>query len=322
MLVFSRRSLALLTAGGALIVAALAAMPWWVEWVGGADWKAFLGRFHPVVLHLPIGIVSLAALLEVAHCTDRTKAPHGAGWLVLGAGVVSSVAAVVTGVLLSRGGDYAPELLARHQWLGIAFACGMVLVLLAKGWSDTLGRGGWFYRALLFGNIVLMVVAGHDGGSLTHGSGFLTTSAPPSVRKLLALPEPPKVENGGSVERLGVYVDLVAPILEKRCNSCHNAEKTKGKLRLDTHAFLLKGGKEGPAVIAGRPAVSPLVTRAELPEDDEERMPPEGKPGFSLEEIVVLKWWIAEGADPAKQLAESNPTAEVREAVRQVAAAR
>ena len=319
MLVLSRRSLALLTAGGALIVAALSTMPWWVEWTGGADWKAFLGRFHPVVLHLPIGIVSLAALLEVAHCTDRSKAPHGAGWLVLGAATVSAVAAAVTGILLSRGGDYAPELLTRHQWLGVAFACGMVLVLLAKEWADALGHGGWFYRVLLAGNVVLMAVTGHDGGSLTHGSGFLTASAPGTLRKLLKLPAKPGPDGQQAIEDRLVYEQIVAPVLDQRCSSCHNAEKTKGNLRVDTHAFLLQGGKEGPAVVAGKVEKSGLIARAELPVDDDERMPPDGKPGFTADELVVLKWWIAQGARSEKSVGDLDPPAEVKEAIGRLA---
>lgn len=31
-----------------------------------SDWAAFIGRFHPVLVHLPIGFLILAGLLEIA----------------------------------------------------------------------------------------------------------------------------------------------------------------------------------------------------------------------------------------------------------------
>ena len=50
-------------------------------------------------------------------------------------------------------------------------------------------------------------------------------------------------------------------------------------------------------------------------EDDEEHMPPEGKPGFEEPELVVLKWWLDEGGDPAKTAGELNLTDEIRAAI-------
>ncbi len=45
----------------------LAALPWLVKLDGKphADWQQFLGRFHPLVVHLPIGFLLLVPLLEI-----------------------------------------------------------------------------------------------------------------------------------------------------------------------------------------------------------------------------------------------------------------
>jgi hypothetical protein len=48
-----------------------------------------------------------------------------------------------------------------------------------------------------------------------------------------------------------------------------------------------------------------------LPIDDDMHMPPDGKPQVTAAELRVLRWWIDQGADPAKKLSESNATAEV-----------
>jgi hypothetical protein len=146
---------------------------------------------------------------------------------------------------------------------------------------------------------------------MTHGEDYLTKYAPESVRKLIGLePKPEKKKEDGPVN-LVVYTDLVAPILERRCVQCHKPGKIKGKLRMDTHEMLLKGGSEGPALVAGNASESLMVVRIELPEDDDEHMPPEGKTDISADELAVLKWWIDGGADPVKKLSEFEVPAEI-----------
>ena len=48
------------------------------------------------------------------------------------------------------------------------------------------------------------------------------------------------------------YVRDIKPVLSKRCYACHGALKQKAGLRLDTAAFMKKGGDSGPAVVAGQ----------------------------------------------------------------------
>jgi len=56
-----------------------------------------------------------------------------------------------------------------------------------------------------------------------------------------------------------LYKDLVAPVLEAKCNKCHGTEKPKGKLSMVSVEAMLKGGKEGPAVVVGKVDESPLL---------------------------------------------------------------
>jgi hypothetical protein len=87
----------------------------------------------------------------------------------------------------------------------------------------------------------------------------------------------------------------VKPILESQCYPCHQGSKVKGGLRLDDHAAALRGGKaDGPALVPGRPADSPLFQRI-TSTDAEEIMPAKGDP-LPRKDIAVLKRWIAEGA--------------------------
>lgn len=88
----------------------------------------------------------------------------------------------------------------------------------------------------------------------------------------------------------------IAPILQSRCIECHGPDKQKAKLRLDTKADFLKGGKNGPIVKAGDPGASEFCKRITLPKNNDDRMPPEGEP-LSADQIAKIGAWISEGAN-------------------------
>src|ERR1041385_7173723 len=63
-------------------------------------------------------------------------------------------------------------------------------------------------------------------------------------------------------------------ILTAHCFKCHSHEvgKAKGDLMLDTRAFMLKGGDNGPSIVPGDPAKS-LLIKSVLHTDPELKMP-------------------------------------------------
>lgn len=151
-------------------------------------------------------------------------------------------------------------------------------------------------------------------------------SAEDDAKPVAAAPAAVATQTGKAVEKTGVnieamaslvvYKDVVAPILANKCNGCHGAEKSKGKLKMHTFADLLKGGSEGEVtVIAGKAAESLLLKRVALPMDDDEHMPPEDKEQLTKEEVALLQWWINEGASEAQTLDKAKRNAEVDEAL-------
>jgi len=91
------------------------------------------------------------------------------------------------------------------------------------------------------------------------------------------------------------YFKDVMPILEAKCNECHRGAKAKGGLHLDSLADALKGGKsDGAAVEPGKPDHSSVIARI-TSDDEDEVMPPKGKP-LTKAEVAVLTNWIKEGA--------------------------
>lgn len=167
------------------------------------------------------------------------------------------------------------------------------------------------YRAALVATLVLIFAAGHFGGVLTRGEGFLSQKAPwnapaaPALPPAATQPAPqPQPEQPAPLavapaadaptQKLSFTKD-VWPILEKSCLKCHGAQKQKGKLRLDSREAILAGGKGGKSVEAGQPDKSPLYTRTILPAGHDDIMPSEGDP-LPKEQQEILKRWVAEGA--------------------------
>ena len=60
----------------------------------------------------------------------------------------------------------------------------------------------------------------------------------------------------------------------------------------------MKGGKDGPVIVAGDPEKSLLLQRVTLPPNHKQFMPAEGRPPLRAEEIASIKAWIQQGASP------------------------
>jgi hypothetical protein len=117
-------------------------------------------------------------------------------------------------------------------------------------------------------------------------------------------------------EKAVVYRDVIAPIMQAKCVSCHGEEKKKGKLQLHNFAAIMKGGGDGAnTVIAKNIKDSLMLVRANLPTDDDEHMPPSDEPQLTKEELALIKWWIETGASETATVAAAKPTADVEGAL-------
>jgi hypothetical protein len=311
----TRKMLMLVSACATMVALALIALPLVADEPGRKwpDIVLFFGRFHMLVLHIPIGVFVLILLQEIGAMILR-HADTRPSRFALALGMISAVVAALAGFLLYHGSgdDYAGNPLAeRHLWAGMAFAVAAIATWIASLWTDAMGANPVWYRLMLFATFGIMTFAGHDGASMTHGRDYLTQYAPTWLRGMLGDEEKSSVPEVVTPVDPVVYTEIIAPILERRCVSCHNAEKSKGYYRMDTYELLVKGGLEGEGLKPGSAAESHIVKLIELPIDDDMHMPPEGKPQVTAAELSVLKWWIDQGADPAKKLSESNATAEV-----------
>ncbi|WP_420149893.1 c-type cytochrome domain-containing protein [Spirosoma sp.] len=286
-----------------------------------ADWVLFLGHFHPLIVHLPIGFLLIAGLLELDRLTRRNSVSQHTITLILFWSAVSATLACVFGYMLSLAGGYDAETLSSHMWQGIAVAIFAWLAWAVK--SENLGRIISFapilYLPALGMAVVLLLSAGHLGGNLTHGSDYLTQYAPAPIRTLAGLsPKQPEIkfEPITDVNQAQVYQQIVNPILQTRCVQCHNADKSKAGLRLDMPDKIKKGSEDGPVLVAGNSKNSDLIKVCLLPEEDDHHMPPKGKPQLTESQIALLTWWIDEGATFDKKVSDLK----VNDAIRPVLA--
>lgn len=246
-----------------------------------------LGPFHPVLVHLPIGLLLLAALFQWLIRRPAYEKLQPAIGIILFSGMFFAVLSCITGYLLKQSGEYDENIADQHQWLGISVTILALLqyILYRQGRDNRLQRG----MSLL--SIGLITVTGHLGGTITHGEGYLTKgfgkeAGPKASRKPIA-----------DVQSALAYQQVIVPILEDKCYSCHGSAKQKGKLRLDQPEAILKGGKDGKAVVPGDEAKSELLKRIGLAINDEHHMPPKEKTQLSEQEIALLHWWVKTGAD-------------------------
>jgi len=261
----------------------------------------FIGHLHPLIVHLPIGILLFAFVLMLFQRIQKVEIESAISLAFL-LGAISATLACVAGWLLAQSGEYDEELIFKHQWTGIATAVFGFLAYFLKQYRWYLG----------ITTTAILSIAGHYGGTLTHGEDYLFPKKKPiSIRKesidqpltIQEINEKPDtvalIKNTiaePTIKKTFVYQDVIVPILEQKCYKCHSETKKKGGLRLDTEAFIKAGGENGSIFLARNPEKSILFSQLLLPEDDEKHMPPKGKLQLTEREIASIHYWIKNGA--------------------------
>lgn len=253
-----------------------------------------------MLVHLPIGILLLAVLFHLLSYKKGYESLQPAVKISMLIGTTAAIASCISGWMLSSSGEYEEALVNTHQWLGIGLALLSVLAYFLMMKSSVLVK--WLMP--LIG--LLIMITGHFGGSLTHGEDYLTQGLFNETNTSIM------VKPIANVQQAIVYTDIVQPILQSKCYSCHGPAKQKGKLRLDEPPFIDKGGEEGKVLIAGNSGESEMIKRLLLPLDNKDHMPPRQKSQLTKSEIELLSWWVASGADYHKKTAELNQPEKIK----------
>ncbi len=137
----------------------------------------FIGKFHPIAVHIPIALVLVAALAEALFLFTGVPLFRSAACFNLLIAVLGAAAAVPLGLAAATGtqypADYAAVLL-RHKLLGLST---LVVILIAAALSERLHRkqaGLWSYRIALLLSVLLVGATGHFGGILVYGLNYFS----------------------------------------------------------------------------------------------------------------------------------------------------
>lgn len=265
----------------------------------------FLGRFHPLVVHLPIGILLLAGLMQLISLRSKSyaRALNPAISFTLFWGGISSLGAIFIGWLLSLQGGYDNDTLFWHKWLGILLTFLAFLAWILK--SNKLRFKKSIYYVIFSLMLLLVAITGHLGGNLTHGETYLTHYAPDFIKKLAGIEsnEQNTLFKDMHPDSIQVYPYFIQPIFENKCNSCHNSIKKEGGLLLTSHEAISEGGDHGSIIDIRNPFDSELLNRITLPKSHKKFMPPKGAP-LTFGEIQLIEWWMQSGADSISKFSQ------------------
>ena len=257
-------------------------------------WLQVIGRLHPMILHFPIVLIVAYALCRWLTPKEGTPAadwlkPFGDRLLLWAA--AAAVLTALAGILLSKETTYEGSAIGWHKWTGTLTSLTLLALLLVKN-SISPGK----QRSIAILPLAFVIIAGHLGGDLTHGTGYVLAPIKPATP-----PTPP-------FEEAMVYADLVRPVIAARCMQCHNGSTTKGGLDMEDPAQFAKGGRNGKPWDTAAEGMGLLLSRIHLPPEDKKHMPPAGKTQLTEQEEKILYAWIKDGAPFDKKVAELAST--------------
>ena len=264
------------------------------------SWVQVFGRMHPLIVHFPIVLVLIYFAFLFFFPGDWKKEQ----WYItmmdvlLIVSAISAVLSALMGLFLSKEKGYDPDALGLHKWTGVSTSFGLFFLYAFRNNLSKVPLAKYLFG---FGVSVAVVFAGHLGGNITHGENYVLAPVTPVTKKIRA-----------PFEDAYVFADMVQPILDSKCISCHNSSKAKGELIMETKEMLLKGGKDGKIWDTTKADLGLLMQRIHLPEEEKEHMPPAGKPQLTNQELEILYAWIKSGASFEQRVVELSPTDTLR----------
>ena len=256
-------------------------------------WLQVFGRMHPLLLHLPIGLLLIVALLVFTRKYFEGSSFDTLLTFLLYIAVFTASLTALMGLFLSREGGYVERDLALHKWLAIATCYGGAILVIVQTKRT-------FFNIMLLLSVVVLIITGHFGAALTHGEGFV-------LGPLQQQNEAVQVSETSSL-----FEAAIGPLFERKCAGCHNETKAKGRLILTSPEHVLAGGKSGKLWEKNDVTGSLLMKRLLLPIHDKKHMPPKDKPQLTTDELKFVSMWIAQGADTRRRLNEYSETDSLR----------
>jgi len=270
-------------------------------------YSIFLGKLHPLIVHLPIGILLLYLILDLLNAAVRVNATKELLKFILVIGIASSLLSLLSGYILSLDEGYNEDILNKHKWIAII----TVVCFSAYGYFNLIRQINKKNKIITVACLFILIsTTGHFGGTLTHGEDYWTFS-------IVNNNETPIAYNVKDIENALVFEDLIMYSLNQKCVECHGPNKQKGSLRLDSKEWILKGGKNGTIINLSDSKKSELLKRILLDINEEYHMPPKKKEQLFEEEKTIIEWWIASGAPFNVKVSALGKTNEINSIIQQ-----
>jgi hypothetical protein len=237
---------------------------------------------HPMFLHFPIVLLIVSFLTLWLPIQRENEWLHFL-WLCA---ALSAVVTSIMGLLLSMQESSDSEVLIWHKWGGVAVAL--------------LGASFYWFHSFFRNKIIVgktftvlattcILFTGHWGADITHGENFILA---PVEKERQTVP----------IDEAVAFKDVIKPILDEKCMTCHGEASKKGGLLLQDIPGILRGGKTGPLFEPGKPAASLIMQRIHLPLTEKKHMPPASKEQLTEDEAMLLWAWIKSGAVTDKKV--------------------
>tara|TARA_R110000868_G_scaffold1635_6_gene13103 strand:+ start:20985 stop:23822 length:2838 start_codon:yes stop_codon:yes gene_type:complete len=273
-----------------------------------------LGRFHPLLVHFPIGLLVVALIFELFTIGGKRQGLRDGIYWMVNVGAATAIVAALMGWLLRTYDDYTGDLVTYHQYTGLATAIlAVITALLMRKVVNKNSLDFRLYRFVLFTTVITLTITGHLGANLTHGEDYLTSIVPGNNdsydnSKSVALLKELKQSDSLTITQQDNLNLEVRAIFAHNCYQCHSENKHKGELILDSKEGVFKGGESGPVIVSGKPGESELYKRITLSPNDDNVMPKKGKV-LKENEIALIKLWIQNGAHWSDQALKVFPEA-------------
>ncbi|MDC1048271.1 hypothetical protein OAQ80_02020 [Flavobacteriaceae bacterium] len=265
------------------------------------DLLILFGRFHPLIIHLPIGFIVLGILIELNK--KKLKWSKEALQFIFFWASLSGLFSIITGYFQYQKEGYLWETIQGHLIAGI------LTVILSFTFYLYLKRNLVFKsiktRFFTFGHILLLTVTGHLGGNITHGEDHLTEPINNLVGISSTIDEN-AIKYYDDFAEKPVFTSLIQPLLDDKCVKCHNDKKSKGGLKMHNIESLKQGGKNGLVINFDSPVMSEIFIRIHLPKEEKKHMPPKGGKQLTKEEIDLISKWIKNGSSFTKSVKQFN----------------
>ena len=260
------------------------------------DFLILIGRFHPLIVHLPIGFIVLGILIEL----NKKKL----GWsndalkFIFFWASITGVFSIISGFFQYQNGGYLWETVQNH------FIAGVLTIILSFSFYLKLIENSIFKsiprKLFTIVNSVILILTGHLGGNITHGEEHLVEP----INNLVGIneEEPLTVKYYEDFKEKPLFSSVIQPIIDQKCVKCHNSKKSNGKLRMHNTKEFMKGGKNGSIINYDTPEISEMYIRIHLPREEKKHMPPKSGKQLTRQEISLISKWIENGSSFEKSI--------------------